>query len=193
MSGVNGGVTRRRPVDRAREQQAVHVTWVEAERWRKAHDVRVMYEALQPGDTLTFQRGNEEGGFMSVERVHEEKTDKLRVDWTWDLPGKEATVIRHLHWDDVHPYNRLYDKFADYDDPDHDEMCAYAPEPNFEWYEVECDGRRLYAGRWHVTEEERRRSVELEAELTRIHQKAEDERKWREDFERRANVVRIPD
>jgi hypothetical protein len=49
---------------------------------------------------------------------------------------------------------------ANFDDP-------YDSEPNFEWYEVDCEGERLYAGRWHTyrTEEELQRDEEANATL----------------------------
>ncbi|MGA3124609.1 MAG: hypothetical protein ABSF69_27970 [Polyangiaceae bacterium] len=139
----------------------------EATRQHKAEAVRAMYVPLEPGETLTFRQSFDDyDSFRSYYPPDSTgyQDEKLRVAsgvpcWGHNVNGKQATVIRHLPWDGVHPFNRSMDR-ANFDDP-------YDSEPNFEWYEVDCEGERLYAGRWHTyrTEEELQRDEEANATL----------------------------
>jgi hypothetical protein len=101
-----------------------------------------------------------------------DKSGKLRVLsgtpwWGHNVNGKRAVVIRHLPWDEVYPFNRLIEKSLNCTDPEDAMVDCYDSEPNFEWYEVDCEGQCLYAGRWHVyrTEEELQRDEEANATL----------------------------
>ena len=138
-----------------------------------ADEVRGLYTPLLPGQALRFcESGNDVDGFMGFYDNGRTKDGRLTVELgTYsagdpDLSGKEARVVRHLRWDELHPYNRFIDKFTDWNRADFDPAWVppdpYQADPQFEWYEVECEGTRLYAGRWHATEEDKRHTAEMQ-------------------------------
>jgi hypothetical protein len=147
-----------------------------AMRQHKAEVVRAMYVPLEPGQALTFRQNfDDHDGFRSFFPPNWEtgdKVGKLRVLsgtpwWGHNVNGKRAVVIRHLPWDEVHPFNKVIERSLDCSDPEDAMVDCHDSEPNFEWYEVECGGQRLYAGRWHMyrTEEELQRDEEANAKL----------------------------
>lgn len=122
-----------------------------------------------PGDMITFAKKvkNEFGEALEDIREHwhpfatdihvEQVTEIHRVSWGDEnrFAGKEAMVIQRLPNELVHRYNRLVDKYTDWDAVVEGKEVAptteerWHPFPEIEWLYVLCDGNLLYAGRWN--------------------------------------------